>query len=144
MFVVQMGKNSMQRVIAPREDRSQLPEPAVDVAALLEAAAASPSLATLDLSGFTFTLDMANKVTEMRETHPHLSIIYSGTGGYSRVKPLAPPLEKLVKYATENNLALEDLFRSFDKEQKGHLLQDEFRDSLKVFTAVHSKCMRYR
>lgn len=125
----------MQRIIAPKEDHSQLPEPATDVAVLLDAAAAS-SLHTLDLSGFTFTLDMANKITQMKETNPSLSVIYAGTGGYSKVKPLPPPLEKLVKYAAENKLVLEDLFRSFDKEQTGHLPEEEFRNSLKVTTGL--------
>ena len=128
----QIGKNSMQRIVVPSEDHSKLPEPAVDVEALLDAAAASSSLLTLDLSGFTFTLDMADKVSKMRETHPNLSVTYGGTGGYAKVKPLTPPLEKLVKYAAENKLVLGDLFRSFDKEQTGHLPEEEFRNALKV------------
>lgn len=126
----------MQRIICPKEDHSQLPEPAVDVSALLDAAASSSSLTTLDLSGVTFTLDMAEKVAQMKETCPNLSVMYSGTGGYTRVRPLAPPLEKLVKYAAENQLVLEDLFRSFDKEETGHLPEEEFSNSLKVWLLV--------
>ena len=133
----QMGKNSMQKMIAPREDHGQLPEPAADVAGLLEAATACSSLSTLDLSGFTFTLDMADKVAGMRETRPDLTVIFGGTGGHVRVKPLAPPLEKLVRYTTEHALVLEDLFRSFDKEQTGQLSGDEFRTSLQVGCGGH-------
>lgn len=122
----------MQRIIIPQEDHSQLPEPVVDVDTLLDAAVASSSLTTLDLSGFTFTLDMADKVAQMKETRPNLSVIYSGTGGYTKVKPLAHPLEKLAKYAADNQLILEDLFRSFEKEETGHLPEEEFRNSLQV------------
>lgn len=136
----------MQRIIVPKEDRSQLPEPAIDVASLLEAAAASNSLLTLDLSGFTFTLEMADKVSELRETRPSLTILYSGTGGYSRVRPLTAPLEKLVQYGRENSLVLEDLFRSFDKEGTGHLSEELFRQSLQVslLCAMCSVCSRAR
>ena len=139
--MIQMGKNSMQRIITPKEDHSQLPEPATEVEALLDAAAASPSLLTLDLSGFTFTLAMADKVAEMKETRPSLTIVYGGTGGYTRVKPLAPPLEKLIKYATESSLSLENLFRSFDKEQRGHLLEEDFRNSLQVRSSIQLLCI---
>ena len=134
----------MQRVISPTGDYSQLPEPAVDVAALLSAAQACPSLTSLDLSGFTFTLDMADRVVEMRETRPDLTVVYGGTGGYSRTKPLTPPLEKLVVYAAENSLVLEDLFRSFDKDQSGQLTGEEFRNSLQVLlTHTHTQLGGY-
>lgn len=128
----QMGKNSMQKVICPKEDRSQLPEPAIEVAVLLDAAAACSTLQTLDLSGVTFTLDMADKVASIRETRPDLTITYGGTGGHTRVKQLTPPLEKLRNYAAEHSLNLEDLFRSFDTDHSGHLSREQFTLSLKV------------
>lgn len=122
----------MQRIITPKEDHSQLSDPLTDIGTLLDAAATCTTLTTLDLSGFTFTIDLADKVTEMRSSRPDLTIIYGGTGGNMKVKPLASPLEKLMKYSTKNNLILEDLFRSFDKEQCGVLSEEQFRQSLQV------------
>ena len=109
-------------------------QPVGDVASLLAAAASSSSLTLLDLSGYTFTLDMADKVAEMKETRPDLTVVYGGTGGYSKSKPPTPPLEKLVKYAAEHSLVLEDLFRSFDKETTGQLTGEQFKASLQVDT----------
>ena len=120
-----MGKNSMQKVYP------ESTQPVGDVASLLEAASSS-SLTLLDLSGYTFTLAMADKVIEMEEKRPDLTVIYGGTGGYSKTKPLTPPLEKLVKYAEEHSLVLDDLFRSFDKEETGQLSGEMFKSSLKV------------
>ncbi|CAI8015273.1 Leucine-rich repeat-containing protein 74A [Geodia barretti] len=126
--VLRMGKNSMQKVYP------ESTQPVGDVASLLEAASSS-SLTLLDLSGYTFTLAMADKVIEMEEKRPDLTVIYGGTGGYSKTKPLTPPLEKLVKYAEEHSLVLEDLFRSFDKEETGQLSGEMFKSSLKHIQA---------
>ena len=106
---------------------------------LLEAAKAS-SLQCLDLSGVTITLRVADTVAAMKETHPQLTITHGGTGGYLRPKPQLKPVEKLVKYARDNNLVLLDLFRSFDKEQHNHLSEEEFRNALKVRTRYTFPC----
>ena len=68
----------------------------------------------------------------MRSSHPHLRVPHGGTGGFQKPKPLLPPLAKLAKYVEENGVKLIDLFRSFDKEQRNVLTEEDFRAALKV------------
>ena len=63
---------------------------------------------------------------------PGLQVSYAGTGGFKEVKPLPTAVEKLAKYTRENSVKLEDLFLVFDKDKKGELPEEEFRNSLKV------------
>ena len=73
----------------------------------------------------------------MEEDIPKLKIPHGGTGGYKEPKPLPTPIQKLTKYATENNVKLKDLFIVFDKEKLDLLTEEEFRASLKVCTFKH-------
>ena len=93
---------------------------------------ANSTLQCLGLDGITITLDADKMLREMQESHTHLQVPHGGVGGYKEPKPLPEPHVKLMKYAKENNLELRDLFRAFDKEQKQALLEEEFRNALKV------------
>lgn len=116
---IQIGKNSIQ-------------EEGVDAFLKTIRDSSNSTLQCLDLDGITITLQIAKTLKEMEKTHSHLSIPHGGTGGYKELKPRLQPLEKLVKYAKENNVQLIDLFRSFDKEQTRVLPEEEFRNALKV------------
>jgi len=61
-----------------------------------------------------------------------LSIPHGGTGGYKHPKPKQEPIEKLDNYCKENSVVLLDLFKSFDKESKKYLPEEQFRAALKV------------
>lgn len=61
-----------------------------------------------------------------------LTVVYAGIGGFKEVKPIPTPIEKLTKYAKQNNVTLSDLFAFFDKDKTGELPEEEFRKSLKV------------
>ena len=98
----------------------------------IKAGSQGTTLQCLDFDGITITLEIAKVLKEMQETHSHLSIPHGGTGGYKEPKPRLEPLEKLVKYAKENNVQLIDLFRAFDKERTNILPEEEFRNALKV------------
>ena len=78
------------------------------------------------------TLEVAKIISEMVADTPGLTIVHGGTGGYKEAKPRPSPLQKLTKYAAENNVRLKDLFHVFDKQKLGHLVEEDFRASLKV------------
>ena len=94
--------------------------------------ATSSTMQVLDFSGITVTLEIAKNVKEMSQTHPTLSVVHGGTGGFKVPKPQLEPVEKLVKYCKENSVQMMDLFRLFDKEQADILSEEGFRAALKV------------
>ena len=128
----QIGKNPIQAL--PPKDPTDPKEQPNGVQIFLNALQESPNntLQCLDLEGITVTLAVGKTLGEMKETHPHLTVSHGGTGGYKEKKPLMEPLEKLVRYAKEHNVQLNDLFRLFDKEKANVLLEEEFRNALKV------------
>lgn len=95
-------------------------------------ASTSMQFQCLDLDGITITLAMEETISQLKETHPHISIPNGGIGGFKPPKPLLPPTAKLIKYCKENKVELIDLFRLFDKEQRMVLSEEEFRNALKV------------
>lgn len=116
---MQLGKNPIQ--------------PA-GLAALLDAVkvCSTTTFQCLDLDGITITLDIEKTVNELKESHPHVSILHAGVGGFKAPKPLLPPMAKLMKYCKENKVVLLDLFCLFDKEQQMVLSEEEFKNALKV------------
>ncbi len=84
------------------------------------------------------SIDVDKIIRSMMSDIPGFEVSYGGTGGYKEVKPLPTPVQKLAKYTKENNVKLQDLFLIFDKEKRGELTEEEFRDSLKV---RHTLCI---
>lgn len=78
------------------------------------------------------TIDTATIISDMTKELADLVIRHGGTGGYKVPKPILSPLEKLFKYAAENDVKLRDLFLIFDKDKLGFLNEEEFRAALKV------------
>ena len=84
------------------------------------------------LQGITVSLEVAKIIKDMQNDIAGLKISHGGTGGYKEPKPLPTPVEKLNKYAKENNVKLKDLFAVFDKDKQNYLTEETFRASLKV------------
>ena len=78
------------------------------------------------------TINTSTIISDMMKELTGLVITHGGTGGYKVPKPILSPLEKLFKYAAENDVRLRDLFMIFDKERLGYLNEEEFRAALKV------------
>ena len=81
---------------------------------------------------------MSKIINDMQEEQADLVITTGGTGGYKEPKPLPTPVQKMNKYAKENNIRLSDLFIVYDKQKRSFLTETDFRASLKVWICITS------
>ena len=84
------------------------------------------------------TLNVSKIINDMQEEQADLVITTGGTGGYKEPKPLPTPVQKMNKYAKENNIRLSDLFIVYDKQKRSFLTETDFRASLKVWISITS------
>ena len=82
---------------------------------------------------------MEKEITELKETHPNLSVIHGGLGGYVKPKPRPEPLSRLRKHLEEHNIKMIDVFRKFDPDNSTTVSEPSFREAIKVCVCT---CMR--
>jgi len=80
------------------------------------------------------------EITELKETHPNLSVIHGGLGGYVKPKPRQEPLSRLCKHLEEHNIKMIDVFKKFDPDNSTTVSEPSFREAIKVCVHVRM-CM---